>query len=228
MGRFGRLGFGRLAGMAMAAAIVLGAGAAHAVPCAQPNEHAALGTRVLQSNLMVAALSCGDRANYNTFVRKYERELVTRGRSMQAFFTRAYGGGGTSQMNRFVTSLANDASARSRTAPNFCNEIHSLFDTLLQGDPSRLNDVLASQTFTGSHGFASCQKPSDVTTASAKPKATTAAKSTPKSTKVAKAKDSKATKSTGKDAKSTGKDAKPAAAKAAQADPQAAAKTAKN
>ena len=73
---------------------LLTADSAWADPCTDPVAQTALNTRALQTELMVAALSCGNRIHYNAFVIKYQGDLVKHGRSLQSFFQRKHGAAG--------------------------------------------------------------------------------------------------------------------------------------
>src|SRR3546814_13154368 len=77
---------------------------------------------------MVAALTCGARDEYNSFVSRYQPELVRHGRTMQRHFQKTYGAASTRHLNRYVTELANEASARSiADRANFCAASDVLF-----------------------------------------------------------------------------------------------------
>lgn len=133
-------------------------GAAVAGVCASPRENAALQTRVLQSELMVAALTCGQRDKYNSFVRRFSGELTDQGSRLKSYFSRAHGGRGTSEMNSLVTNLANEASQRAMGyRGNFCGDFGVLFDSVLNVSPPQLTDFAASRPFANSHGVESCQ-----------------------------------------------------------------------
>src|SRR3546814_1871604 len=104
-------------GIVRAAALALlvgGAGAAPALAakCASVADRSALETRMLQTELVVAALSCNERTRYNAFVNKFKGELGDRGKALKAFFNRAHGKDATRRLNAFVTELANEASQR--------------------------------------------------------------------------------------------------------------------
>ena len=82
---------------------LLTADSAWADPCTDPVAQTALNTRALQTELMVAALSCGNRIHYNAFVIKYQGDLVKHGRSLQSFFQRKHGAAGRKNLNTFIT-----------------------------------------------------------------------------------------------------------------------------
>ncbi len=136
---------------------LLTADSAWAAPCTGPVEQSALNTRALQTELMVAALSCGNKFHYNAFVRKYQGDLVKHGRSLQSLFQRKHGAAGRKNLNTFVTRLANEASHRSSiTHAAFCANSSSLFNRLLNAGPVDLEKLLEGPTTPSSHDFAPC------------------------------------------------------------------------
>ncbi|MGH8522367.1 MAG: hypothetical protein ACREU9_13310 [Gammaproteobacteria bacterium] len=136
---------------------LLTADSAWADPCTGPVEQTALNTRALQTELMVAALSCGNRIHYNAFVIRYQGDLVKHGRSLQSFFLRKHGAAGRKNLNTFITRLANQASHRSSiTHAAFCANSSSLFDRLLSARPVTLEKLLESSTTTSNHDIAPC------------------------------------------------------------------------
>ncbi len=133
------------------------ADSAWAEPCAGPGEQTALDTRALQTELMVAALSCGNRIHYNAFVRKYQGDLVKHGRTLQSFFQRKHGAAGRKNLNTFITRLANEASHRSSiTHAAFCANSSLLLNRLLSARSVRLEKLLENSTTTSSHDIAPC------------------------------------------------------------------------
>jgi hypothetical protein len=120
---------------ALVGTFVVPATTAQAVPC--PAASAAQMTqgdlsievRRLQTNLMVAALACGARADYNEFILAHRPSLQKYGKTIKAEFRRRYGKEGSKRLNRFVTRLANEASARSNADRDaFCADASALFD----------------------------------------------------------------------------------------------------
>ncbi len=102
--------------------------------CFTPAEATAVEVRMLQSELMVAALACRDSnpelgmvAQYNDFVHRLGDRLVSHSRVLQAHFKKYYGTGGTHRLEAFVTALANDASKRSMTESGYCHSAAGLF-----------------------------------------------------------------------------------------------------
>ncbi len=129
--RVERLGMALICAAIVLVASVLSSNAQARQP-ASDEVRAAMRVRVLQSELMVAALTCREQARYNTFVRKYEPKLVRSSRVLKTHFETTYGRQGTSRLNAFVTYLANTASTLSiRSGADYCPAARTLFDRLL-------------------------------------------------------------------------------------------------
>jgi hypothetical protein len=119
---------------ALVGTFIVPATSAQAVPCAAVGAQGlsqgdiSIEVRRLQTNLMVAALSCHARSDYNEFITMHRPSLQSYGKTIQAEFRRRYGHESSKQLNRFVTRLANEASARSNAdRDGFCAEAAGLF-----------------------------------------------------------------------------------------------------
>jgi hypothetical protein len=126
--------------------------AASAAACYTPAETTAIQVRMLQSELMVAALACRDSnpelgmvAEYNQFVRRLTDKLVSHSKVLQAHFRNAYGADGQRRMEAFVTALANDASKRSMTAAGYCQNAAHLFQEVSTVDRRDLERFSATR-----------------------------------------------------------------------------------
>lgn len=116
--------------------LVVGIGAANAIEPKNADEAAAVNARLLQTEMMVAALACDLRPQYNKAVRTFENELVRHGHVLRKMFRRNHGASARRQLDKYITQLANAASARSNyDRAAYCRTAALLFD-----------DVLASQT----------------------------------------------------------------------------------
>lgn len=120
-----------MAAAALALGTLLLTTAAQAEMCARPNEERALRTRVLQSDMLVAALTCGEQARYNAVVTRFQDALGRRGHDLKGLFKRVYGRGGVAHLDRFVTALANESAQRQvADASGFCARAAEMFDRL--------------------------------------------------------------------------------------------------
>lgn len=132
----------------VAAVLVAGAAlipAAQAADAATARERAAVRVRVLQSDMMVAALSCDLRTHYNQAVRRFETEMIRHGRHLRAFFERVYGRSGQRELDRFVTAMANSASSRSvAQGAAYCESAERLMNAVLTVPPDGLADYSRS------------------------------------------------------------------------------------
>ena len=100
--------------------------------------------RKLQTTLMVAALSCGHRDNYNKFVTKFMSALQHHGHVIRSDFHRRYGAGGKKKLNKYVTALANEASQRSNADFDaFCVDAGQLYKSLIVKKPKELGPFAA-------------------------------------------------------------------------------------
>lgn len=120
-------------GVAVATLVsVAGIGSANAIELKGPAEKAAVNARLLQTEMMVAALTCDLRPRYNTAMRTFQNELVGHGKVLRSIFKRNHGASAQRQMDKYITQLANDASARSNyDRRTYCQTAASLFDDVL-------------------------------------------------------------------------------------------------
>lgn len=92
--------------------------------------------RVLQTELMVAALQCRNdpafdhSAKYNAFISQFSSSLSQHGKALQDHFRKAFGGDHQRQLDRYVTRLANDAGQRGTTT-GYCQTMAPLFERVL-------------------------------------------------------------------------------------------------
>ena len=150
-----------LAAAILASALVIAAVApaeAGRMACVSARDEIALNARVLQTELMVAALACGEQRRYNAFVTTFRREIAAQGSSLRRFFSRAYGYAGTRRLNAFVTRLANDASIRSSAGSRrYCVAAGSLMAEALAAKPGDFERLSRSRNLSGHHGFPRCR-----------------------------------------------------------------------
>lgn len=128
-----------------------------ATTCTNADERAALDMRLLQTELMVAALSCGAAERYNDFAGRFQPVLVRHGQALKRFFDRAHGGAGPTRLNSFVTDLANQAATLSaRQGEAFCGGSSKLFDEVLALDGGALPAYAGKRVSAIKHDYDSC------------------------------------------------------------------------
>lgn len=120
--------------------------------CLTPAEKTAFEMRVLQTELMVATLTCrgvGNRdfsAQYNSFVESHRDALKSHATVFREHFKRSFGGKGEAQLDRYVTSLANDLSRASMMGTGtFCPQQDMLFERAAQVAPKDLRGFAAER-----------------------------------------------------------------------------------
>lgn len=148
-----------LAGAVLMGATVTHAGSARADACADRGAREALEMRVLQSELMVAALTCNQRGSYNAFVTGFKPYLRSQGRELRSFFAKTFGpSAGPQRLNKLVTRLANTASQNSLGQPTnaFCAAAQRRFDAVLSASPQMLAKLARTSPTAKVHGFKSC------------------------------------------------------------------------
>ena len=117
----------------------------------------ALNTRVLQTELMVAALSCDEKTRYNTFVNTYQSLLTSQSQTLQALFKRVHGGQASTRLNAFITKLANNSSQQVRSRPDdYCVFAVELFDETMASSPRDWGRLAGKPWIVSRHGFQPC------------------------------------------------------------------------
>jgi len=127
--------------------------------CVQPAEKAAFDVRALQSQLMVAALSCQQEDQYNAFVNRYKSELGGAYRGINAHYRRTAGARGQSSLDGYITSLANAQSQDGiRQGSNFCRNVAPLFTVALAAPNSSeaLASLAVKNNLANPHGRSEC------------------------------------------------------------------------
>jgi hypothetical protein len=135
-----------LAGVATAALFAADFANAQSAP-ANAREQAAFDVRFLQTELMVATLSCGrpDYQNYyNTFVTRFGASLKRNADVLKIHFTREYGKQGANKLDSFATKLANEASLRSMRQVTFCQDTGLVMERVAALDANSLDSFSTS------------------------------------------------------------------------------------
>jgi hypothetical protein len=127
--------------------------------CVKDRVLSSLQMRMLQTELVVGALSCQMTPRYNEFVKTYQPDLMSAHRTLLRFFGRE------SKMEDYKSKTANEASQRSlRNINEFCAYTTALYDKLL-GPKVQLASFVSSEPAADRHGFEVCGSPSRVTAA---------------------------------------------------------------
>ncbi|MDF1747552.1 MAG: hypothetical protein P1V34_01625 [Alphaproteobacteria bacterium] len=107
-----------------------------------PKHTLALSVRTLQSDMMVAALSCNEREHYNAFAIKFRPEIQKQGGALKSYFQSLHGQNATREINSYVTDLANFAAVRQAENRNsFCGGAASAFAALLENPSADLYKI---------------------------------------------------------------------------------------
>lgn len=142
---------------AVLATVAVTPGIAETDNCVRHSEVEPLKVRLFQTELIVAALTCQRRNDYNMVVAKFGDELAQRGKSLKVIFKRLYGGNAEPALNRFLTRLANEASLRSLRTVDYCDGAVALFSKTLELQPHMLAGFVSRQAFSDRHGFGVCK-----------------------------------------------------------------------
>lgn len=120
--------------------------AAAAPACVRPKERTALEVRAVQTDLMVAALSCNFQPAYNKFMHRFGAALDRHTRTVHRFFDRSYGASGTSRATRYFTSFANRTALTSiGHLDQFCDHEASVLQAALAIPPNLLDTFASTQ-----------------------------------------------------------------------------------
>jgi hypothetical protein len=139
---------------------------AAAATCARASEQQSLAMRALQSDLMVAAISCKQKQSYNHYVNQFSSYLPWYGKNLKSYFYRHYGAGSERHLNRFVTQMANQASQQSLQQSDraYCKNAQQLFQKVSHSFPWQIVD-LAEQKYASWHGVKGCETKQEVAAA---------------------------------------------------------------
>jgi hypothetical protein len=147
----------------IAGLLLISAGPAEALMCASPTEQSALDARVLQTEFMVAALTCDQQDHYNAFVVKFNDVPTTRGQTLRHLFLLEYGSAATRRLDHFITHLANEASYHSlMQGRSYCTTAALLFDHAMMYEPRELESLTSMLGSNGQHGIVTYAAEADV------------------------------------------------------------------
>jgi hypothetical protein len=164
----------------LAAAAV--AGPAFAL-CLQPPEERAVQLRTVQSQLMVAAITCRREDDYNRFVTRFQPDLARAHGTLTGYFRRVHGAQAQRQMDAFITNLANAHSQSAlRQGNQFCRNSEVLWTSAAGvANANAVPQLVAQHQMVGALDAQACparaparpaQQPQQRTEAPAQPAAT--------------------------------------------------------
>lgn len=130
-------------------------------PCVKGKVLTSFQTRMLQTELVVGALSCKLTPRYNDFVKAYQPDLMTAHRTLLSYFKRE------SRLEDYKSKTANEASQRSlANITEFCLYTSALYDKLLGPEKPKLPEFVGLEPVANHHGQNACGTPSLVTASS--------------------------------------------------------------
>ena len=130
--------------------------------CFGADEMKSVRIRQLQTELMVAALKCSYHANldlsgrYNVFIDRFGPQVSRNNKTLQGHFQKVHGKEWQRRFDGFVTRLANDASDRSQTIPDYCPTSAKLYDTVMAMDFREMS-AFASSSLPPAPGVSACK-----------------------------------------------------------------------
>jgi hypothetical protein len=144
------LGLRAVTGAAVAALLAASpayADTAAAPSCKRTADEKSVYMRALQTDLMVAALTCNSSEQYNSFIHQFQPVLIKDSKELQSYFKKRDGKAGTRELNAFVTHLANDESQRSiqEGSAQYCDESAKLFTAVLAEPSDKVEDFSTTE-----------------------------------------------------------------------------------
>jgi hypothetical protein len=129
-----------------------------APPCVKGQLLTSFQLRMLQTELVVGALSCKLTPRYNDFVVAYRPDLMGAHKSLKRHFGRE------SRLEDYKSKTANEASQRSlANITEFCLYTSALYDKLLGPEKVQLATFAATEPAASRHGQNACDAPALVT-----------------------------------------------------------------
>jgi hypothetical protein len=115
--------------------------------CTSLSDQSAFEVQALRSELMVLATGCQNDNQYNAFIRRYQADLQSNERAIDAYFKHRYGRTAQVEHDRFVTDLANAMSRQgSDLGGDFCPRNGLIFNEVLALEsPAELADFAAGK-----------------------------------------------------------------------------------
>lgn len=144
--------------MAVGPALAAKKKVAPAPKCVKDKVLSAFQMRMLQTELVVGALSCKLTPRYNEFVTSYRSDLMVAHRALLKYF------GKESRLEDYKSRTANEASQRSlANITEFCLYSSALYDKLLGPEKPKLVEFAMAEPAANRHGQDVCGTPALVT-----------------------------------------------------------------
>lgn len=126
--------------------------------CVSPEEMSALEARILQTELMVAALTCKNHQLYNNFVRSHSVELQSMDLQLRNMFARISRSSKGDNLGQLVTRIANESAIRAANSRDaYCQEMDAVFDLSRAARPGQLASLTEAQPSNRRHNVQTCQ-----------------------------------------------------------------------
>jgi hypothetical protein len=127
--------------------------------CLLPTEKIAFDVRALQTQLMIAAITCNQRDDYNRFVVGHQRDLADAYNQIISHFARVYGGDGQDQADTYITDIANSQSHDGIANTSFCNHMKPLFyQALTRQTVTQMETLVIEWNLISPYPLAACVK----------------------------------------------------------------------
>ncbi len=129
--------------------------------CKPTSDEKSVFMRSLQTDLMVAALTCSTSDQYNTFIHQFQSVLKTDADHLRGYYKKRRGKAGAEELNTFVTHLANDESERSiqQGQSAYCDNAAKLFQTVLATPAAKVEDYSTTLPLSGEAPVRKCALP---------------------------------------------------------------------
>ncbi len=150
--------------------------------CGRLADREAFGVAGLKTQLVVTAISCQAEEKYNDFVRRYRNDLNAQEKTLDGYFSRAYGRTATTQHDNYITNLANQTSQVGlRSGTEFCQHNLAMFDKVMAlKNGAEMASFAVAQNFEQPLAVPECSAQPEPTKASAKAPARAPAKAAAK------------------------------------------------
>jgi len=138
--------------------------AAVAPACEFPAERTAFDIEGLKSELMVTALKCDQRDQFNAFMTRFRPTVAAEEHDLNAYFKRSYGRAAQKAYDSYITNLGNiqeQDGLKAGTA--FCENLPAMFSEVMSlHDESELHAYANSKTIAQPVTFETCAAPPPV------------------------------------------------------------------